>query len=159
MHNENYDGCTGRSYITRTCTKCGYEDIVDDTGIVEVHSYGAGIWAKEPTCTESGEQYHVCSRCGKEGEHFSISPDPNNHDYVRSGETVMDPGCCNRQGIVQVTYSCTRCGASYTQDEFSDYGDHCDSNGDGICDACGTVCGEPVPEQPVPEQPSADGAQ
>lgn len=156
------ENCTGRSRCVDMCSKCGYiGKTYDDTGIEEAHAWYKPIIASYPTCVSPGEQYHVCERCGKEGPHLSMPINENNHDYVKTSETIMGNCYCNNNIQLIVTYTCSLCGNTKDQVEAGPRGDHLDRDGNGICDLCGTVCGEPVQQpdptpEPAPEQPAPD---
>lgn len=158
--NEIYEeNCTGRSDLIGVCKKCGHEEVINTTGVVENHIYGEVIWVTYPTCTTPGEQYHICKNCGKEEEHYTVPPVPGNHNYVISSTSVVEPGCPNSQRLVDVTYVCSLCGNSHTEREIETATEHYDGDGDGKCDYCRTACGEPaVSSEPQPETTEAQTA-
>ena len=61
-----------------------------------------------PTCTVRGEQSRECYRCG---QIHNLILDPLGHDY----EVVVTETGCTTGGYT--TYTCSRCGDSYTADE------------------------------------------
>jgi len=159
------ENCTGRCRLVEICSKCGYiQKTIQDTGIVEVHAYGEAIWAAYPTCSTPGEQYHICKNCGKEEAHYFTPAIADNHNYVAVSSSVVEAGCPNSQRLVDVTYVCSLCNASYSEWEIEVATEHPDSNGDGECDYCHCSVGTPVqqpesvpepmpePVQPAPEQ-------
>ena len=78
------------NYVYYACTRCG-----DSYTEAHVHSYTVTV--VEPTCTEGGYTNHVCSGCGH--CYQDNETDALGHNYVESS---------------QETYTCTRCGDSYT---------------------------------------------
>ena len=86
--------------------------------VCEEHTFGEWMTDQEPTCTEAGSKYHVCTVCGaRETEPV----DPLGHDYAAE---VTAPTCLEGG---YTTYTCTRCEDTYTGDETAalghDFGD------------------------------------
>ena len=136
--------CAGRSRVVNICTKCGeITETLSDTGVVETHAFGSPTWVTYPTCTTPGEQYHICATCGKEEDHYFIPADGVSHNYVKSGETVLEAGNCGTESILSVTYTCTICGSSETKTELGSVNGsiHYDYDGDGVCNGCKADCG------------------
>ncbi|MBR6916242.1 MAG: hypothetical protein IKN36_07770, partial [Clostridia bacterium] len=98
--------CTDSGYTTYTCSRCGDEytdDYTDPLG----HDFGEWIVTVDPTCGGWGEETRYCSRC----DAYETQPvDPLDHDYVPA---VTAPTCTD-QGYT--TYTCSICGADYTDD-------------------------------------------
>ena len=86
-------------------------DISVSNGAVKIecseHTWLDWVVTKEPTCTESGEKYHICSKCGEE-ETKSI--DPTGHDYTWK---VIEEPTCTEAGKEEGT--CKVCGYKTTR--------------------------------------------
>ncbi len=97
-----------------TCTVCGYEKIENDDGKIGACT-PSEEWTivTEPTCTadgkvQNGKKVHLCTVCGKQvGETAEI---PASHTYTHE---VTKKATCNAEG--EMTYTCTKCGYSYTE--------------------------------------------
>lgn len=153
--------CRSHVHGERTCGKCGYREVLEDYD-TESHAFGTPV-VVYGNCTQEGYQYHVCARCGAQGDTISMGTDPNAHDYVQSGSSVVQSGDCIFAEIIDVTYTCSRCGDSYTHQEqgSTDPGNHNNVRDDGTC-VCGTVVFTPEPApvesstpEPVPESGAA----
>ena len=68
------------------------------------HNFGDWIISLEPTCTEVGSKYRVCSQCGE--EEIEIIP-ALGHDYIG----ILTAPTCTEQGYT--TYTCSRCNDNY----------------------------------------------
>ena len=98
--------CTTTGVETFTCSKCNgtYTE-----GIASLGHDVVNHDAKAPTCTEKGwEAYETCSRCDHTTYREKVAL---NHSY----NSVVTPAQCGVKGYT--TYTCTRCGDSYKDDE------------------------------------------
>ena len=76
------------------------------------HDYDGEGTVTAPTCTEPGYTEHTCSVCGisyRDSETEALG-----HDYQVTKSEVTAPTCTSG-GYTTITYTCSRCGASYTQ--------------------------------------------
>lgn len=86
------------------------------------------VWEKvsgnSATITLNEVKYsnHICSDC-KESELHSYK------EFITKNPTCTEIG--------EKTFTCTKCGHSYTEEIPADGGPHIDENGDDICDKCG----------------------
>ncbi len=87
------------------CTVCG--ETKEEDGEVIQHNY-EGKAGTDATCTEDGEEISECTICGD--VKTTVLP-ALGHDYEA---VVTDPDCLNGG---YTTYTCTRCGDSYVDDE------------------------------------------
>ncbi len=142
--------CTERGFTTYTCTVCGYSYTDDYTealdhnwsdatctaaktcsrcGVTEGaplgHDLGEWIVEREATCTQSGKEYRLCSRCDFRSESVTGAL---GHNMV----TQIVEATCTKRGY-QTAY-CERCdyheGYTYTDALGHNYVD-------GICTRCG----------------------
>ena len=96
--------CTGTPYYTTVLSQ-------------ELHEHTPGEPVEEnrqnPTCTEAGSYDLVvyCTACGEELSRETVTLDPLGHDY----QAVITAPTCTEAGFT--TYTCSRCGDSYTGDE------------------------------------------
>jgi len=123
--------CTEGGYTTYTCTRCGYsytDDETDPLGHTEV--IDAAVAA---TCTTTGlTAGKHCSRCQAvlvQQEVVSAL----GHDW---DDGVVTPATCTEGGYT--TYTCSRCGDSYTSDATSALG-HVEVNDDAVAPTCTTT--------------------
>lgn len=103
-----------------TCTSEGQAEIACENPACSMYLSALGYTApalghdyvdkvtKQPTCTESGEVYHLCSRCENS---YTSSIAPTGHSYK---ETVVTKATCTKAGLL--SYECSTCGDSYTKD-------------------------------------------
>lgn len=96
-------GCTTDGKVVTSCSKCDYkiETAIPATG----HAWGAGVVAKQPTCTAEGEMTYTCSVCSATKTE-KIATNPNAHVYTAGAVT---PATCVTPELT--TYSCA-CGKS-----------------------------------------------
>lgn len=81
-----------------------------EKALCEEHSFGDWIVEEEPTCTEAGSQYRICSVCGfKETQAIEAF----GHDY----EDVITEPTCTEQGYT--THTCIICG-NVVEDTYMD---------------------------------------
>ena len=141
--------CRSHVHGERICGKCGYREVLEDYD-TESHAFTTPV-VVAGNCTQEGYQYHVCAKCGAQGDTISMGTDPNAHDYVQTGSSVVEPGDCMTAEILEITYTCSRCGDSYSKWEqgSTDPGNHNNVRDDGTC-VCGAVIFIPEPE-PAPE--------
>ena len=116
--------CTTSGYTTYNCSSCGDSYTANATAATG-HSYSSKV-TTAATCTSSGVRTYTCSKCYT-GYTETIAA--TGHSYVNgtcSACGVADPNCshsysskvttaatCTTSGIR--TYTCTKCGSSYTQ--------------------------------------------
>ncbi|MCD7830848.1 MAG: hypothetical protein LUI01_01055, partial [Firmicutes bacterium] len=107
--------CTEKGYTTYTCSVCGDSYTADETEATG-HTAGEAVIENEvaATCTADGSYDSVvyCSVCGEEISRETVTVPATGHDYVAT--TTIDPTCTTGG---YTTYTCTRCGDSYTADE------------------------------------------
>lgn len=116
------------SLITQTCTYkhchyyckvCGY-DFYEETfapadAILGENTLGIGhvveeVVEQEPTCTQAGRSYKLCTVCGKTvGE--VIETEVVGHTWENG--TVIQEATCSKIGVMEVT--CTACGETDTE--------------------------------------------
>lgn len=97
--------CTQFGGTVYNCQVCGFE-YSDNNGIYPTgHNYTSAI-VTSPTCTAEGLRRSVCDNCGD--TYDTVIP-ANGHSYIIS-DVVSENGITTR------TYTCTVCGASYTQE-------------------------------------------
>lgn len=101
----------------------------------EGHVQGEWIVEKEPTCTQEGYRYALCTECEKKAFEETISK--LSHNYTA---TVTAP-TCTEKGFT--TFTCS-CGDMYTSD-FVDTISHSDTDGDLYCDFCSESLAKPAP--------------
>lgn len=96
-------GCTTEGKVVTRCSKCDYkiETAIPATG----HAWGAGVVAKQPTCTAKGEMKYTCKVCSATKTE-EIATNPNAHVYTAGAVT---PATCVTPELT--TYSCA-CGKS-----------------------------------------------
>ncbi|MCD7783916.1 MAG: glycosyl hydrolase 53 family protein [Firmicutes bacterium] len=143
--------CTDGGYTTYTCTVCGDSYVADETDATG-HTKGEAVIENSvaATCTTDGSYDSVvyCSVCGEEISRETVTVPATGHDYVAT--TTIDPTCTTGG---YTTYTCTRCGDSYTANETEATGHTTEIQnakdatctedgytGDEVC----TVCGETV---------------
>ena len=128
-----YSGSTGDhvydiDVIKQTCTYkkssyycevCGYdfyeETFAPDTAILGENKLGIGhvveeVVEQEPTCTQPGITYKLCTVCGKTVGDV-IETEVIGHTWETTA--VIQEATCSRIGVVEVT--CTVCGETDTQ--------------------------------------------
>ena len=132
-----------------TCKICGfsYSRILPATG----HVWGEWILDKQPTCTETGHKYRTCIRHSNDPHTEEESIPAPGHSYK---ETVTHP-ICAENGFK--TYTCERCGDSYTEPFGEALGHHyiestikepdCEQEGEKMltCENCGDTYSEAIP--------------
>ncbi len=136
----------------RTCTKCSETETetIEATG----HKYSAEYQTvKEATCTEAGEQAHVCSVCNAQIDNIPI--EATGH---RFGDTwlVEEEATCNTTGIEY--RQCSECGEKEKRDtdttthnyELTEQTD-VTPDGPGHRTYTCTICRESYTEEYVPE--------
>ena len=77
------------------------------------HKYGEWVTVKEPTCTEKGSQERTCA-CGDKQ-----TKDINPLDHTWDAGVVTQAATCSVPGVK--TFTCTRCGATKTEDIKADH--------------------------------------
>ncbi|MCM1025774.1 MAG: hypothetical protein NC432_05035 [Roseburia sp.] len=133
----NKNNCTARSYLIVRCTKCGIDSTMSDTGWVESHAWYKPAGVIYGTCTTVGDQWWVCEWCGKES-HMEMPINKDNHEgFVETSREVIQQGCGRFQTVYDITYTCTGCGATKTDDEYVVDGTCYDNDNDGYYDCCG----------------------
>ena len=99
--------CTTDGYTTYSCMFCGDSYVTD---IVEGgHKFGV-IYITNATCTEYGSSSGTCIVCGELVTDDAYEA-PLGHDYI--AEITQAPSC-SAAGVM--TYTCTRCADSYTEE-------------------------------------------
>ena len=92
--------CTEGGYTTKTCSVCG--DVkVDNKTSAAGHKYDAVVTA--PTCTAGGYTTKTCSVCGDVKVENETAPGAHTYD-----------GGVQSEGVI--TYTCTGCGHTYTEE-------------------------------------------
>ena len=99
---ENKDGKK-----TYTCKDCGYSftRILTATG----HIWGEWITDKQPTCTEAGHKYRICTKHDNDPHREEETIPELGHSY----EEAITLPTCGEEGWK--TYTCQRCGESYME--------------------------------------------
>lgn len=103
--------------------------------VCPVHSYGAWVTTKAPTCTESGIETRTCAKCGV-SEDRAIPATGHHYDAVATAPTCTEKG--------YTTHTCAY-GDSYT-DSYTDAVGH--NYKAGICTICGALDPERRPASP-----------
>ncbi|MGN1444212.1 MAG: hypothetical protein ACI4XE_10230, partial [Acutalibacteraceae bacterium] len=102
------------TFTAASCEAAGKSEMICDTCKVVLetqeipatgHAWGAGVVAKQPTCTAEGEMTYTCSTCGATKTE-AIAVNPNAHVYTAGAVT---PATCVTPELT--TYSCA-CGKS-----------------------------------------------
>lgn len=93
--------CTGPGQSITKCTACGETIRIDALPVVG-HTYGEWQVAKEPACTQYGEQVRTCSVCGKQ-ENEAILP----VRHTPGEKVISQPAGCTQPGLEIV--SCIIC--------------------------------------------------
>ena len=98
--------CGTQGIKTYTCYVCGntYEDYLSPTG---EHTWDNGAVVTEPTCTKTGVKRYTCKVCKKATRDEAVPA--LGHAWV-PGE--IPPGYYSDPHDRQITYSCSRCGAT-----------------------------------------------
>lgn len=93
--------CAEEGHIYQKCEYCG-EVIETGTIAKKEHEFGTWVSNKEATCTENGQQKHICKNCGYEetGDVAALG-----HDWIE--KEVVD-STCSEEGNRK--YECSRCG-------------------------------------------------
>ena len=116
--------CTTSGYTTYNCSSCG-DSYTSNATAATGHSYSSKV-TTAATCTSAGVRTYTCSKCYT-GYTEAIAA--TGHSYV-SGKCstcgAVDPNCshsytskvttaatCTSSGVR--TYTCSKCGSSYTQ--------------------------------------------
>lgn len=99
--------CTADGQRQRTCTVCAAveTEVIAAAG----HSYGSWVTTSSATCTSDGKKERTCESCGKK-ETKTVSA--TGHSY---GEGVITKEASSCADTGTVTYTCTKCAASYEQ--------------------------------------------
>lgn len=98
---------TGTKY--RSCSVCGYKEIVEIPINPDVHSQPATVWIYDPapTCLSSGVKFHMCYACGGKADITEVPPAPEAHsadgDFV-----ILIPSTCKTEG--EKAHKCKYCG-------------------------------------------------
>ena len=83
---------------------------------VHVHTWGENVVTEEPTCTEGGEGYRECTRCG---EKEKIDLEPLGHDL-----TIIDNDIEPSAGKCKATVNvCSKCGETFMNFNVNDVTD------------------------------------
>lgn len=99
--------CTEMGYTTHTCTMCKSQ--MEDTYVpANGHTFGEWVVLGEVQCLEKGAERRDCEICDV---HETREIELVEHDY----EAVITDATCLEKG--HTTYTCTRCGDSYTDTE------------------------------------------
>ena len=101
--------CTEDGYTTYVCAVCG-DTFTDNHRSALGHDFGEWYVTKEANEDAEGEEKRDCSRCDA-SETRSIPK----KDHVHSYEAVVTAPTCTEVGYT--TYTCDKCGHSYTADE------------------------------------------
>ncbi len=156
--------CEGEGVDARYCTVCGEPVSYRRGGDALGHDYSAHR-VTAPTCTEEGYTTHICLGCGD--SYTDSITDALGHTAGAEADCLHDQLClvcgtvlseklghtydavvtaptCIEEGYT--TYTCTRCGDSYT-DSITDAlghtaGAEADCINDQLCLFCGTVLSE-----------------
>ncbi len=139
--------CKEEGVKTFTCTVCGATK-TEPIAKLATHTWDNGTVTKPATCKEEGVKTFTCTVCGE----TKTEPIAKLTAHTWNAGTVTLQPTCTADGVK--TFTCTVCGATKTEPVGKV--PHRDNNNDGLCDfGCGTVMGNPNPEQPgQPEQPS-----
>lgn len=125
--------CTQKGVLTHICSKCG------DTYTTDIDMISHTVVKDEAvaaTCTTDGKtEGSHCSVCGLVITAQKTVP-VKEHTYTT---VVVTPATCTNEGVQVIT--CTVCGQSQTQT--IPLVSHSDSNGDGVCDECGSILENP----------------
>lgn len=113
--------CTEDGEESRTCSVCGTTETRE---IAASHTWGEWVTVTEQTCEQDGLNRRECSVCHTTEEETLPAFGP--HDYE-----VTKPGTC----IDGTTYTCSKCGESYTAESETDPTNHL-----GTPYACGAHC-------------------
>ncbi|MCH5249663.1 MAG: hypothetical protein J1E98_07010 [Lachnospiraceae bacterium] len=54
----------GQTYVKRTCSKCGYVDVIFGNGVIHNHAFSEESITVEATCLKEGSIYKLCTECG-----------------------------------------------------------------------------------------------
>ena len=106
VYKENYIDatCTESAYVEYVCKVCSHTYRETAQGSYG-HSFGEWIFTKQPTPTESGEMYRVCTRCDKKE---TETVPPHEHSLANGeGKSVS----CTEDGWDAFEY-CTKCSYS-----------------------------------------------
>ncbi len=96
--------CGGNTLYRRRCLICGRERVYDQW---ESHIQGDFHWVLEPTCTEGGYGYYICSRCGAAmGGGGYLYHEELGHDWELT--SLDEP--INDETHVHGQFRCKRCG-------------------------------------------------
>ena len=97
--------CIQEGESNRTCKVCGTKEVIKTLPKTS-HRWKSG--ALSATCTQEGQSFRTCTLCG-EKEVLSTFPKLG-HQYT---DTITRPATAQREGLR--TYTCSRCGDSYTE--------------------------------------------
>ena len=100
--------CESGGYTIHTCSVCGYSYTDNKTPALG-HSFGSWKMTTAPTCAADDEQTRTCTRCSQ--TETQAYPATGVHNFSKS----VTKANCLREGYT--TYTCRRCGYSYTADE------------------------------------------
>ena len=112
----NKPTCTDKGMKYRTCSECGYKDIVETPKDSDNHTSIKNEWLyfPVPTCAAGGTKYKVCYACNKHVESTELPADPDAH--VASGEkVVVAEATCEKNGIV--ADKCKHCETLFNETE------------------------------------------
>ncbi len=93
--------CSDKGVKWRSCSVCGYRDIVETDKNPDNHSLIKDDWIyfPSPTCISGGTKYKVCMGCNKQIAVTEVPADPNAH--AASGkQAVIIPATCSSEGVV-----------------------------------------------------------
>lgn len=97
--------CEAFGMTVYTCQVCGHEQSEESGDYPTGHNYSNSI-VKTATCMQDGERRFVCDKCGDIYTEIIVAP---GHSYAIT-DTTSENGNTTR------VYTCTACGASYTQE-------------------------------------------
>lgn len=97
--------CEAFGMTVYTCQVCGHEQSEESGDYPTGHNYSNSI-VKTATCMQDGERRFVCDKCADIYAEIIVAP---GHSYAIT-DTTSENGNTTR------VYTCTACGASYTQE-------------------------------------------
>lgn len=131
--------CTEKGVATATCQVCGHKDTKEvaelghNPGEEHVEYNDDNYPYIQPTCTEKGSYWNVinCTRCGAVLNAVKVILPELGHDYVATYVTYEEgtEDYCTKNDTV--TYTCSRCGDTYTEITREATGHDYDVDGDG----------------------------
>lgn len=100
--------CSAVGVKWRSCSVCGYKDIVETPKDSSNHSQVKDEWLffPSPTCVKGGTKYKVCYACNGKLDETQVPADPEAHSASGEKAVVVEASCAQEGVVADVCKYC-----------------------------------------------------